>query len=202
MVNNRIEQVIGDIQEYIEGCKPQAFSATKIIVDRPQLEEYLDELRQATPEEVKRYQRMLNNRDRILADAKQKAQDVEEKAQAYAERLVEENNITKMAYQKADEIVSAAQKEAEEILGSANSDAEMIRTGAFEYTNDVMKTVLSVITGTIDDAQNQYQALLSSLTEHQQIVNQNLKELNDSRNTFSEDDTDFRIQPQNFFDEN
>ena len=70
---NRIEQVIGDIEEYIDGCKMAAFSNTKIIVDRPQIEEYLDELRQYTPEEVKKYQRMLNNRDKILSDARKKS---------------------------------------------------------------------------------------------------------------------------------
>ena len=95
-MSNRIEQVIGDIEEYIDGCKMQAFSSTKIIVDRPQIEEYLEELRQYTPEEVKKYQRMLNNRDKILNDAKKKAQEIEDKAMAYADLLVSENQITKM----------------------------------------------------------------------------------------------------------
>ena len=106
-MSNRIEQVIGDIEEYIDGCKMQAFSNTKIIVDRPQLEEFLDELRQYTPEEVKKYQRMLNNRDKILSDAKKKASEIEDKAQAYAEHMVNENQITRMAYEKANEILRA-----------------------------------------------------------------------------------------------
>ena len=43
-MNSRIEQIIGDIEEYIDGCKMRAFSSTKIIVDKPQLEEFLSEL--------------------------------------------------------------------------------------------------------------------------------------------------------------
>ena len=175
---NRIEQVIGDIEEYIDGCKMAAFSNTKIIVDRPQIEEYLDELRQYTPEEVKKYQRMLNNRDKIISDAKQKAQDIEERAQAYADKLVSENNITKMAYDKAQEIMDDANAQAKAIVEQANSDATTIRTGAFSYTNEMLRNVLSIISGSVDDAQEKYRALISSLSEHQAIVSNNLRELN------------------------
>ncbi len=175
---NRIEQVIGDIEEYIDGCKMAAFSNTKIIVDRPQIEEYLDELRQYTPEEVKKYRRMLNNRDKISSDAKQKAQDIEERAQAYADKLVSENNITKMAYDKSAEILNDANAQAKEIVEQAQSDATTIRTGAFSYTNEMLRNVLSIISGTVDDAQEKYRALISSLSEHQAIVSNNLRELN------------------------
>ncbi len=177
-MSNRIEQVIADIEDYIDGCKLQPFSNTKIVVDRPQLEEYLEELKQYTPEEVKKYQRMLNNRDKILADAKKKAQEVEEKAMAYADHLVGENQITKMAYEKADEIVSKAKEDADEILNNAKNDAETIRTGAFNYTDEMLSNLLAVITGTIEDSQARYSALISSLAEHQNIVSKNLRELN------------------------
>ena len=198
-MSNRIEQVIGDIEEYIDGCKMQAFSNTKIIVDRPQIEEYLDELRQYTPEEVKKYQRMLNNRDKILMDAKQKASDVEEKAQAYAERLVAENNITKMAYEKADEILQQASLRAQEILNDANQDAETIRNGAFAYTNEMMSNLLSVINSTLEDCDSRYKGLMQSLAEHQHIVRQNLNELKSSGPAVSENDEAFRLSPNEFF---
>jgi len=176
-MSNRIEQVIGDIEEYIDGCKMQAFSNTKIVVDRPQLEEFLDELRQYTPEEVKKYQRMLSNRDKILADAKRKATEVEEKAQAYAERMVAENEITKLAYDKASEILRNANQEADDILRSAKEEAAAIREGAFSYTNDLLNMLQSILSGTIEDVNNHYGSLLSSLREHKDIVEQNQREL-------------------------
>ncbi len=177
-MSNRIEQVIGDIEEYIDGCKMQAFSSTKIVVDRPQIEEFLDELRQYTPEEVKKYQRMLNNRDKILSDAKKKASEVEEKAQAYADHMVSESQITKLAYEKANEILNAAQQEAQRIIESAQDEAAAVRGGALAYTNDMLDNLRSILSGTIDDCQNRYSALISSLTAHQNIVVQNQQELN------------------------
>ena len=177
-MSNRIEQVIGDIEEYIDGCKMQAFSNTKIIVDRPQIEEFLDELRQYTPEEVKKYQRMLNNRDKIMADAKKKAQDIEEKAQAYAEHLVSENQITKMAYDRANEILKDASEQAQRMIEDATDDANAIRQGALAYTNDVLSNIQSILSGTIEDSQNRFSQTLTSLQEHLSVVEQNQKELN------------------------
>ena len=198
-MSNRIEQVISDIEEYIDGCKLQAFSSTKIVVEKPQLEEYLEELRQYTPEEVKKYQRMLSNRDKILSDAKKKAQEVEEKAMAYADHLVAENQITRMAYEKADEIINQAKEEAKQILDSANSDAETIRTGALTYTNDMLENVQSIISSAIEDSQSKYSALISSLAEHQNTVSRNLRELNQTEEE-AEIGPNAQANPQQFFE--
>jgi len=192
-MSNRIEQVIGDIEEYIDGCKMQPFSNTKIIVDRPQIEEFLDELRQYTPEEVKKYQRMLSNRDKILSDAKKKATEVEEKAQAYAERMVAENEITKLAYDKASEILRDANTQAEQILRSAKEEAAALREGAFSYTNDFLNTIRSILTGTIEDCNKHYNDLIASLREHRDIVEQNQREL--SASSVSGDDKDTTAEP-------
>ena len=48
---SRIEQVISEIEDYIEECRPSAFSASKIIVQKEELEEKLSELRMTIPEE-------------------------------------------------------------------------------------------------------------------------------------------------------
>ena len=58
--NSRIEQIIEEIEDYIDTCKGPVFSSgDKIIVERGRIEELLRELRMKTPEEVKRYQKVL-----------------------------------------------------------------------------------------------------------------------------------------------
>ena len=73
---SRIEQLISDIESYIDNCKFQPLSNTKIIVNKEQLEDMLAELRLKTPEEVKKYQKILNNKDAIIADAKEQAESI------------------------------------------------------------------------------------------------------------------------------
>ena len=63
---SRIEQLIDEIEEFVESCKPQPFSQTKIIVPKDELFELLTELRLKTPDEIKRYQKIIANKDKII----------------------------------------------------------------------------------------------------------------------------------------
>ena len=80
-MSSRIEQLIDEIEEYIDNCKTQPFSNSKIIVDKEEIDELLRELRQKTPEEIKRYQKIISNKEAILADAQAKADAIIAKAQ-------------------------------------------------------------------------------------------------------------------------
>lgn len=78
---SRIEQIIDEIEDYIDGCKTQAFAPSKIIVNRETMEELLNELRSKTPDEIKRYQKIISNKEAILADAQAKADAIIAQAQ-------------------------------------------------------------------------------------------------------------------------
>ena len=75
-MSSKMEQIIEEIEEYIDGCKFQPLSSTKIIVNKEELEELIAELRAKTPEEVKRYQKIISNKEAILADAQAKADQI------------------------------------------------------------------------------------------------------------------------------
>ena len=44
-MSSRIEQIIEEIEEYVDSCKYQPLSTTKIVVNKEELEELLRELR-------------------------------------------------------------------------------------------------------------------------------------------------------------
>ena len=52
-MSSRIEQLIDEIEEYIDNCKYQPLSNSKIIVNKDEIDDLLRELRQKTPEEIK-----------------------------------------------------------------------------------------------------------------------------------------------------
>ena len=72
-MSSRIEQIIQEIEEYVDSCKFQPLSTTKIVVNKEEIEEYLRELRLKTPDEIKRYQKIISNKDAILEDAQANA---------------------------------------------------------------------------------------------------------------------------------
>ena len=65
-MSNSIEQIINEIEDYIDSCKFSPLSTTKIMVNKDELEELLEELKMKTPGEIKKYQRMLANKNGIL----------------------------------------------------------------------------------------------------------------------------------------
>ena len=97
MSSSRIEQIIEEIEEYVESCRYQPLSTTKIVVNKEELEELLRELRLKTPDEIKRYQKIISNKDAILADAQSKADNIIAEAQAHAKELVAQTEIMQQA---------------------------------------------------------------------------------------------------------
>ena len=86
-MSSKIEQIIDEIEEYIDNCKPHNFSSSKIVVNRDEIDELLTELRMKTPEEIKRYQKIISNQEAILADAKAKAEAIIAQAQIKTDEL-------------------------------------------------------------------------------------------------------------------
>ena len=75
-MTSRLEEIIEEIENYIANCKTQPLNPSKIIVNREEIEELLTELRMKTPDEIKRYQKIISNKDAILADAQAKADQI------------------------------------------------------------------------------------------------------------------------------
>ena len=139
-MNSKIEQTIEELEQYIDTCKPQAFSSNKIIVNKDQIEELLTELRLRTPEEIKRYQKMISNKEAILADAQAKADQIIAQAQIQTTELVSEHQIMQQAYAQANEVVIAATKQAQQLLDEATTDANNIRMAAMTVTTPAHRT--------------------------------------------------------------
>ena len=176
-MSSRIEQIISEIEEYIDGCKFQPLSNSKIIVNKEELEELLTELRMKTPDEIKRYQKIISNKDAILADAQAKAEEILAQAQIQTNELVSEHQIMQQAYAQANEIVMAATDQAQQILDNATNDANDIRIGAVQYTDDLLANAESIIGHTLNSYTSKYDSLVTSLQECYDVVRNNRAEL-------------------------
>ena len=172
-MSSRIEQIIEEIEEYVESCKYQPLSTTKIVVNKEKLEELLRELRLKTPDEIKRYQKIISNKDAILADAQNKADAIIAEAQAKAREMVEQSEVMQSAYAQANETVNNANQ----ILDAATNDANSIRLGAIGYTDDMLANLSNIMTTALNDAGEKYNSFVESLTSCYNTVVQNRSEL-------------------------
>lgn len=167
---SRIEQLIDEIEEFIESCKPQPFSQSKVIVPKDELYELLTELRLKTPDEIKRYQKIIANRDKIISDAQAQAEKMLEETTAYTNALVEEHEIMLKAYERAEEVMNNANAQAEATINAANEDAEGIRRSALEYTQELVTNLETIVGRTLEGARANSQALIEGLSYNYDII--------------------------------
>ena len=176
-MTSRIEQIIEEIEEYIDSCNYQPLSKKNIVVNKEEMEELLRELRMKTPEEIKRYQKILANKDAILADAQAKADAIVQQANLQLTELVSEQEIMKQAYAQANAVVEAAAAQAQEILNSATADANEIRMGAIQYTDSMLANMQSIIQNTMESYNSRYASLINSLNGYNEMIAENRAEL-------------------------
>lgn len=176
-MSSRIEQIIEEIEEYVDSCKFQPLSSTKIVVNKEELEELLRELRMKTPDEIKRYQKIISNKDAILADAQTKADAMLEDAKARQQQMVDENQIMQEAMAQANALLEQTNKQAQDILDSATQDANSIRMSAISYTDDMLANLEQIMTHATDTVGAKYNTFVSSLQSCYEIVSKNRQEL-------------------------
>ncbi|MDY5578028.1 MAG: ATPase [Lachnospiraceae bacterium] len=177
-MSNNIEQIINEIEDYIDTCKFSPLSTTKIMVNKDELEELLEELKLKTPGEIKKYQRMLANKNSILEDAKQRAENIIAEATEQASAMVNDHEIMQQAYIQGNEIVAKASEEAQKILNNANAEADSIRMGAIEYTDSLLEGIQNTITYSMENITMRYEAYMKSLQKTLEMVIANRNELN------------------------
>ena len=127
---SRIEQIITEIEDYIDSCKFQPLSNTKILVNKEEIEELLVELRLRIPEEIKKYQKIISNQDAILQEARSQADAMVAEATAQTNELVNEHEIMQRAYAEANSIIEQANAQAQQIVDNAVTEANNIRQGS------------------------------------------------------------------------
>lgn len=176
-MSSRIEQIIDEIEDYIDNCKPKLLSNTEIIVNKEEIDELLRELRMKTPDEIKRYQKVISNKEAILNDARAKAEALVAEATKQTNELISEHEIMQQAYARADEVVKMAQEQAQTIVDNAMIEANAARTAAAQYMDDVMGYLENIITSSTQSAASNYESLIGSLNHYSEIIKNDRKQL-------------------------
>ena len=176
-MSSRIEQIIEEIEEYVESCKYQPLSTTKIIVNKEEIEELLRELRLKTPDEIKRYQKIISNKDAILADAQAKADNIIEDTKKQVQEMVKESEVMQQAYAQANETINSANQQAQAIIDAATNDANALRLSAVSYADELMGNMGQIASSMLENAAGKYNEFVQALQASLDVIRQNRAEL-------------------------
>ncbi len=176
-MSSRIEQLIDEIEDYIDGCKYQPLSKTNIIVNKEEIDELLRELRMKTPDEIKRYQKIIANKEAILNDARSKAEALIKDATVQTTELINEHEIMQQAYAQANEVVRMATTQAQEILNNATMEANGVRTSAMQYLDEMLANLENAMTTTLATTTEHYESFYNTISGYNETVKANRAEL-------------------------
>jgi len=112
-----------------------------VIVDEDRLFNLIDQMRISIPEEVKKAGRVVAEKDRVLAQAKEEGGRIRDLAKAEAEELVKRDSITQLAQQRADTILGRAEQEALQL----RDDADVYVSNVLAKLEDDLLRSLTVV---------------------------------------------------------
>jgi hypothetical protein len=127
-----------------------------VIVDEDRMLDIIDQMRVSIPEEIKKSQQLLSQRDRVLAQAQEEANRTLALAREKADQLVEH-----------DSIVISAQQRAEQIIEQANIENDQTKRQADEYVLETLSKMEIELDRTLTQVRNGIRALNNNKQEIQ-----------------------------------
>lgn len=147
-----ILHLIDRLEEILNESRPLPFTHN-VFVDEDRILDLIDQMRVAIPEEVKKAQQLIAQRDRILAQAQEEANRTLALAREKSEQLVER-----------DAISQAAQGKAEQIIAQAHLDVQDIRKEADDYALDTLTRLEMELDRSLNQVRNGIHTLQSEKT--------------------------------------
>ena len=130
---NKVElnviELLEFLREMVEGS-PKVPITGKAMVDVKEFEELIDQIINYLPDQLKKAQWVVNEKDRILEDAQKEYQNVKKETMELMKQNVENHDTVKEAKLRANEIIALAQR-----------DAKAIRIGSREYSTEILSEV-------------------------------------------------------------
>lgn len=175
--NDKIYDIIKEIEDLVEKSKPSGLSQSKIVVNKEELSSLVRELRMKAPDEIERYRKMLDNRDAIIADAEKRAEKMMEEARLNIQNLVEEHEIVQQALVEADNIMADATNQSNEMLYQAQREVDMMHRNTIKYMSENLNKLQRIIDSTMTNFDNRFQGMMSTMEKYSALVKENRDEL-------------------------
>lgn len=170
---NNIHNLIDEMESYFDTCGKVPISG-KLMVDMDVIYEFLTDLRLKLPEEIKRAERIINEKEKIIYEAKHAAQSAEKEAEGKVYELINDHEITQQA-----------RVEAERMIADAKSTADEIKYGAYEYIDEIIAQLEVAVKDTYEQTNTHYKRFEMYMNKQLEALETNREELERKRTKHS-----------------
>ncbi|HHY59687.1 MAG TPA: ATPase [Clostridia bacterium] len=133
-------EMLDELEDIIESGTRVPLTG-KVLVDAEEVLDCIDQIRAVLPEEIRQARWIAKERERVLADAKQEAEETLKRAQTQIEQMALESEMVKMAEQKAQEILARAKSIEMEMREGAMAYAEQILDQLESNLNKALESI-------------------------------------------------------------
>lgn len=176
-VKTNIEMCVSDIIDYISKCKPAMLSKENVLVNRDEIENLLVALQEAIPDDIRKYQNLLENHQEIIRDAEIKAQNKLAEAESIKNSMISESQMIKDAQLEAENMLAEAERRANEIIEEANNTAFQITMSANEYTDEILCNLSDIIDRNRNETIRAHDEYIAIMNDYYNTIMENREQL-------------------------
>lgn len=148
-----IQHLVDRLEDLIDEGRHLWFSKFTLI-DEERALEIIDQMRISVPEQIEKASRLINQRDRLLAQANEEAARVVELARERSNEMTQRDAIVQTAENRAKNIIEQARHEAEGI----RADADTYVMGVLQSLQEQLERNLTVARNGINKIQQEREA--------------------------------------------
>lgn len=134
--------LLENLEDILDAGTKVPFSS-KVMIDREELQEILEDIRLKLPDELKQAKWVKEERQRIIQDAQKEALDIKREAESQIIAMIDDHEITRQALAQKEDIMENANQVSREISMGTKEYADAI----LERLEEILKETLQVVHG-------------------------------------------------------
>jgi cell division septum initiation protein DivIVA len=127
----------------------------RAMIDEREFADIIDQLRVSLPEELRQARRVIQERDRLLTEARAEGDRIMNTAQEQAAFMLQDTELSRAAERRAEATVSEANRRAADILEQANQEADAIVLAAQQQAAEVRQGADTYVRGVLMNLEDQ-----------------------------------------------
>ena len=156
---------LDQIEDILDASKSVPFS-NKISVEKERIYDVMNEIRLNLPTEIRHAQRIIEDHDKIINDARAKAASILKEAEEEAKILTNEHEIFRRANEQATDIIEESKKNARDL-----------RLNAMDYADEILEKTEGMIKETMENIDEQFKLVNNYLSQTTDVLYENRQSL-------------------------
>ena len=156
---------LDQIEDILDASKGVPFSS-KVSVEKERIFDVTNEIRLNLPAELRHAQRIIDDHDKILAEARVKASAILKEAEEEAKALTNEHEIYRRANEQAIDVIEESKKNAHDM-----------RINAVYYADEILEKTENMIHEAMENIENYSKTIKGNFMETIDILHENRQTL-------------------------